>query len=494
MVARVGADHTLACLELVACFESFDALRSHAQAEAFLGSAKSHEVLGEEFKHLTLMASQSSHVLGLKAFVAREFSALELLSTQLTLDHDLGAFALNVLEELRASHMLILLLVTDVAAKLGALNHGVLLELEQRLPDDLALLAVNVASMRELTEVDAVAQDFVDLDDEVAALLAVRAANVITGSQTDVGLRVLRSIGGLASRTITRRRIRIDELAILPVSAGQLELAVLAEQLVALSALLGRVGELLAHDARDLLDHLTLQLVLNLIDLDVELRNGVGAHDLLNCLVRDDEVSSVDVVLGTGKASLLIHLLSHGVNNKCGLVLLCRPSLLGNGLDEILLGVAHNLAAVMLVGGLSWLSVLHHVSLINLLTLARSIELLLLRSRNRLLLQRHAPIIIYLRGLALHLRPVSTGGRWVTVQIASGAADVTRSRSVATWLLVVQLLLLASETTLADFIGVHLLTSLSRRVLLSTGTLKEHFVRNKLLLVHKAWIFTRLHS
>ena len=272
LVARVGADHTLACLELVACFESFDALRSHAQAEAFLGSAKSHEVLGEEFKHLTLMASQSSHVLGLKAFVAREFSALELLSTQLTLDHDLGAFALNVLEKLRASHMLILLLVTDVAAKLRALNHGVLLELEQRLPDDLALLAVNVASMRELTEVDAVAQDFVDLDDEVAALLAVRAANVITGSQTDVGLRVLRSIGGLASRTITRRRIRIDELAILPVSAGQLELAVLAEQLVALSALLGRVRELLAHDACDLLDHLTLQLVLNLVDLDVELQ------------------------------------------------------------------------------------------------------------------------------------------------------------------------------------------------------------------------------
>lgn len=56
----------------------------------------------------------------------------------------------------------------------------------------------------------------------------------------------------------------------------------LAEELVTFAALLGRVGELLAHDARNFLDHLSLQLVLNLFHFDVELRNGVRAHDLLD--------------------------------------------------------------------------------------------------------------------------------------------------------------------------------------------------------------------
>jgi uncharacterized protein YabN with tetrapyrrole methylase and pyrophosphatase domain len=82
--------------------------------------------------------------------------------------------------------MLILFLVANVATKLGALDHGVLLQLKQRLPDDLTVLAVRVASVRELAEVNTVAQYLVDIDDEVAALLAVRAADVEAGRQADV--------------------------------------------------------------------------------------------------------------------------------------------------------------------------------------------------------------------------------------------------------------------------------------------------------------------
>lgn len=186
LVARVRADHALTRLELVAGLESLDALRSHAKAESLLRSAQSHQVLCEELENLALVALQSSHVLGLEALVVLEVATDELLGTQLALHHDLGAITLDVLEELGARHMLIFFLVADVATKLGALDHGVLLKLKQRLPDDLTVLAVRVASVRELAEVNAVAQNFVDFDDEVTALLAVGATDVEAGRQAHI--------------------------------------------------------------------------------------------------------------------------------------------------------------------------------------------------------------------------------------------------------------------------------------------------------------------
>ena len=98
LVARVRTDHALASLELVACLEPVHALRSHAEAESFLRSAQSHQMFSEELKNISLIASETSNVFRLKAFVVLELTADKLLSTQLALDHDFGAVTLDMLE------------------------------------------------------------------------------------------------------------------------------------------------------------------------------------------------------------------------------------------------------------------------------------------------------------------------------------------------------------------------------------------------------------
>ena len=86
----------------------------------------------------------------------------------------------------------------------------------------------------------------------------------------------------------------------------KLKLTVFAEKLVAAPALQWLVGKLAADDALDLLDHLPLQLVLDLVHRNVQRRNGLGAHQVLNRGLGDNETQSL---LG-GKSSLLsVHLL-----------------------------------------------------------------------------------------------------------------------------------------------------------------------------------------
>ena len=99
--------------------------------------------------------------------------------------------------------MLVLFLVADVAAELRALSHRMFLQLDESLPDDLTMLAVHIASMRELAEVNAVTQHLVDVGDEVTSFLAVGTAYVIAGRRANVGLRVLGAVRRLT--TVARR-------------------------------------------------------------------------------------------------------------------------------------------------------------------------------------------------------------------------------------------------------------------------------------------------
>ena len=62
-------------------------------------------------------------------------------------------------------------------------------------------------------------------------------------------------------------------------------------------ALKGHVWELSAHVAADLIDQFFLKFVLNLIKLDVDRWRWLWAHNLVNHLIRDDQV---------------VHLLTHG--------------------------------------------------------------------------------------------------------------------------------------------------------------------------------------
>ena len=70
-------------------------------------------------------------------------------------------------------------------------------------------------------------------------------------------------------------------------TSHQLQLAVLAKQLVALPAFQRAVRKLLAHTASDFFNHFLLQLVLNFRILYVKLRNWLRPHNPLNCLIRN---------------------------------------------------------------------------------------------------------------------------------------------------------------------------------------------------------------
>jgi len=159
--------------------------------------------------------------------------------------------------------------------------------------------------MRELTEVNAVSQDFIDLLQEVTSSLAVGAAEVelwsdvhlldwslhlsLATTNTTSGIELL-----LDSCVTDDIAVSINILLLLLVSSDEtlcvstfleMDLAVLAEQLVAAFAFQRFEWELFANDALDFLNHLSLELVLNGIHLDVEGWNWLWSHELLNSLV-----------------------------------------------------------------------------------------------------------------------------------------------------------------------------------------------------------------
>lgn len=109
-----------------------------------------------------------------------ELCSVEVTLTDLTLYDDFGTFSFNVLKQLGAGHMLVIFMVANVAAKLGALVHGMLLQFSHGLPKD-NFLSILPAFVRELTKVNAVSEYFVDRLKEITSLLAMWAADIETG-------------------------------------------------------------------------------------------------------------------------------------------------------------------------------------------------------------------------------------------------------------------------------------------------------------------------
>ena len=88
--------------------------------------------------------------------MTREFYSVKVLHTGLALDHYLRTFSFNVLKQLSPCHVLKVFVIANVAAKLRALIHCMLLELPHGFPDDHAMSLILVALVREFTEVNAV--------------------------------------------------------------------------------------------------------------------------------------------------------------------------------------------------------------------------------------------------------------------------------------------------------------------------------------------------
>ena len=191
--------------------------------------------------------------------MASKFSTVEIFDASLALDHNFWAFTFDMLKQLRPRHMLVIFMIAYVTSELGALVHGVLLQLAHCFPDYHSILLASVALVGEFAKVYAICQHLIDVLQKVSASLATGAADVVPG------------LRGVQVRT-------------------ELQLAVLAEQLVAVFALQGLVREVATHDAVDFFRHFSLQFVLDLGHFDVELGNWFGTHNPVDGFVTNDHV------------------------------------------------------------------------------------------------------------------------------------------------------------------------------------------------------------
>ena len=176
LITCVRTNHALARLELRALLIFVDAVLAHAETKAFLWSSQSGQMLRQVVNNFLAMRFDSFSVHISQAFVIREFGSAKVALANLALNDDLWAVSLDMLEQLCSSHVLELFLVADVAAELGALVHWMVLQISHSFPDN-NLTAIFPALVWELTEVNAIAKNFIDWLHEISSFLAVGAAH-----------------------------------------------------------------------------------------------------------------------------------------------------------------------------------------------------------------------------------------------------------------------------------------------------------------------------
>lgn len=282
---------------------SREASRFWTETENFLLTFVLHHFFGHVLDNFDVILLQFLDIVVFEALVVREFASAVFFAAHLALDHHLGAVSLDVLAELGPGHALVLGEVADVAAVLGALVVvGVALEFSDGLPEDLAVLQL-IALVGELTEVDAVSNDGVNFGEEIALAFTVGALHHLGAPIIKLHLRS--SVSGQPSHGLGSPGIGtslelfagflhhgldsgfvLHELGVLL----QLDLAVLAEDFVALSALEGHVREKTAHDTPDFFRQLPLELVLNLVVLNVDGRNRIWSHDFINSAIGQHQI------------------------------------------------------------------------------------------------------------------------------------------------------------------------------------------------------------
>ena len=111
--------------------------------------------------------------------MSSEFATVEVHSADLTLDSYFRTFSFNVLKQLLTGQSLEIFMVTNVTSKLRTVEHGMLLEFFHCFPDNFSVFVIFKASVREFTEVDAIAKHFINFLEEVTTHLAVWTADII---------------------------------------------------------------------------------------------------------------------------------------------------------------------------------------------------------------------------------------------------------------------------------------------------------------------------
>lgn len=298
LVASIRTDHSLACLKLGALFESINAFLFATQSEAFLRSPESHKVLSKIVNHIEVVGLQSLNVDISETLMTCKFSSVIVSLTNLALHDNFWTLSLYVLEQLRSSHMLKVLMVADIASKLGALVNSMLLELNHSFPNN-DFSAIFPALVRKLTEINAVPENLINWLQKVASFLAVGTAHIVSWSDVPSLNSLLlavhaccillslcwRHLSQFFFRNFVQLRVSVVILVVGTIHTKQLLLAVFAEQLVALDTFHWLKRKIQTHNALNFFYHLALQLVGNKWHLDVQTWNRLRPHNLLDSLI-----------------------------------------------------------------------------------------------------------------------------------------------------------------------------------------------------------------
>jgi hypothetical protein len=85
-----------------------------------------------------------------------------------------------MLKKLGSCHLLEILMVADIAPKFRAIEKSMLLKFIHCFPNYFPAFAVHVASMRELTKVNAVSYNLINFLHEITSFLTIWATDIIT--------------------------------------------------------------------------------------------------------------------------------------------------------------------------------------------------------------------------------------------------------------------------------------------------------------------------
>jgi len=144
--------------------------------------------------------------------------------------------------------------------------------------------------MREFTELDYVSNYWVYLNKYITLSITIWTTwfvHLVNLRYWNITLSTHAWFSWLMTRPIGLHLLAFIDRALplilkLRRSLGNLKLTVLAEDFVTFLAFKWHIGEIVAHDAFDLINQLLLKLVLNFIFLDVNLGNRLRTHQLID--------------------------------------------------------------------------------------------------------------------------------------------------------------------------------------------------------------------
>jgi len=264
-----------------------------------------HHLFGDVLNHFDLILLQLLDIVILEALVVREISPAKLFVANLALDHNFGTISFDVISQLGSSHLLILWEVADVATILGTLIViSMTLKLTDSFPHDLGVL---ITLVRELTEIDAVSNNWVNFGQEIALAFTVGARHGLAAWNSTIITHLCSSVSGQPSHGLSFPGIwRSLELLTGFFHHGldssfvlhklwvllELDLAVLTEDFVALSAFKWHIWEKSAHNTSYFFSQFSLKLVLDLIIFNVNRGNWIWSHNFINSSIWQHQVVS----------------------------------------------------------------------------------------------------------------------------------------------------------------------------------------------------------